>query len=1577
MSSVAERIAGLDPEKRKMLARLLAGQKSRRPENGTIPVRPDPAHYPLSFSQERLWFLEHLLPGSGLYNMAGVARVRGPLDETAVFQTFNEIVRRHEVLRTVFRSEDGRPQPVLLPELTLPADLVELRHLAAPAQREAEARRLIAEIVRRPFDLAHGPLIRFVLIRLAPDDHLGLLCTHHIVSDGVSTQVLFHEFAHIYPAFARGAAHALLPLPVQYADYALWQREQIQGAVLAEQLAYWKQQFHNGIPVLELPADRPRPAVPTHRGARHAFTVPASLTRQLKQFSRQEGVTLFMTLLAAFKTLLHRYTSEPEVVVGVPIAGRNRPEVAGLIGCFLNMLALRTDFSGNPTFRDLLHQVKKAALGAYAHQDLPFERLVDELQPKRTLSQAPLFQVAFSFEEDPAVTLQVDELAFHFEEVDTGSAKLDLALELTEVGLGAGESELQGWFEYSADLFEPETVARTAARFVTLLAGIVAWPGQEVWQLPLLPEAEKHLLLETWNDTAVDYPMDACLHELFEGQVTRTPDNPAVFCGDRHLTYSELNERANRLAHYLQALGVGPESLVGLCLERSLDMIVAVLATLKAGGAYVPIDAGHPESRLEFMLADTRGTVLLTQQKLADRLPRQPGVTLVCLDSDWPEIARQSGANTWSSAGADNLAYVLYTSGSTGQPKGVTVPHRDIVHHTLAFIDVQKLTPADRMLMFVSLLFDAAAAALYPPLLCGASVVLPETASSELSSQDTLQLCLRHGVTVVHQPDSYWHQWVDDLAATGQGFDTPLRIMMTGGEVPNISKLQRWTRMLRRPVTFFNAYGPTEAVITVTLFQVECTPEVVGSLTRMPAGRPIANKRLYLLDPYLQPVPIGVPGEIYVGGIGLARDYLNQPERTAEKFVRDPFSSRPGARLYRTGDLGRYLPDGNLEFITRADEQLKIRGYRIEPGEVEKALTQHPEILESLVTGWTDPAGRRRLVAYLVARSQPAPSPGLLRDFLKQYLPDYMLPGAFVFLQRIPLTVLGKADRQALPPPTWERVEETAFAPPATPQEEILASIWRGALNVERIGIHDNFFDLGGDSILSMQIVARANQAGLRLTPRQIFQYQTIAELAAVVDSAPQIQAEQGLVSGPAPLLPIQRWFFEQNLAEPHHWNQAIWLEARQPLDAARLQEALNLLLHHHDALRLRFRREEGEWRQFMGDRPEPVPLTRVNLSSLPPTEQESCLEREAATLQAGLDLEMGPLFRAALFDRGPGRPARLLLIGHHLVVDGVSWRILVEDLQTLYESGAAGALPAKTSSFPQWANRLESYARENQAQLEAALTHWLGQSRGRANSLPLDMTAGENCEGSAVTLTRSLSARATEELLHVVPAAYHTAVNDLLLAALTQLLAHWSSANTVAVQLEGHGRSDFYDDIDLSRTAGWYTTAYPALLSLPTQDPGELLKSIKEQLRHTPHDQTYGLLRYLCRSDVWRPAPTPEVSFNYLGQVDQGGAGIALFTLAPEMPGCLRSPLGLRPYLLDVNCFIAQERLHVSWTYSRRRHHAATMEALIDCYLNAVRKLIVHCCGVEQSHYTPSDFPDVALDQAELDAVLAEIDLP
>ncbi|MFO3723773.1 non-ribosomal peptide synthetase [Pseudomonas sp. HLMP] len=1513
---------------------------------------------PLSYSQQRMWFLWQMEPDSPAYNVGGMARLRGVLHVDAFERALQALVVRHETLRTTFPSIDGVPYQCVANDS--PLHLAWHDFSAEPAKvREQRLQQLADEQAHQPFDLERGPLLRACLVKADEREHYFVLTLHHIVTEGWAMDIFARELGELYEAFVDERESPLAPLPVQYLDYSVWQRQWLEGGEGERQLAYWKARLGDEHPVLALPSDRPRPAVQSHRGELYRFDLDPALAARVRAFNSERGLTLFMTVTATLALLLHRYSGQRDLRIGAPVANRIRPESEGLIGAFLNTQVLRCALDGQMSAAELLEQVRHTVVEGQSHQDLPFDQLVEALQPPRSSAYNPLFQVMcnvqrWAFQQSRELAgMQVDYLVN-----DASATKFDLYLEVTDL-----DGRLGCCLTYSRDLFDEPRIARLAEHWQQLLVALLDDPQQRLCELPMLSSAEQQVLIGQLQGEH-DFELNHTVHGLFAAQAASTPQARALTFAGQHLTYAELDQQANRLARALRERGVGPQVRVGLALERSLEMVVGLLAILKAGGAYVPLDPEYPLDRLRYMIEDSRIGLLLGQRALLAALGELPaGVAHWSLEDDAATLA------AYSDAPLDNLnlpqhqAYLIYTSGSTGKPKGVVVSHGEIAMHCQAVIAAFGMRSDDCELHFYSINFDAASERLLVPLLCGARVVL--RGQGQWGAEEICQLVREQQVSVLGFTPSYGSQLAQYLA--GRGEQLPVRLVITGGEALTGEHLQR-IRQAFAPQQFFNAYGPTETVVMpLACLAPEQIPADAGSV---PIGRVIGARTAYVLDEDLALLPQGGVGELYVGGAGLAQGYHDRPGLSAERFVADPFS-QDGGRLYRTGDLVRLRADGLVEYVGRADQQVKIRGFRIELGEIESRLQAHADVDEAVVLALDLPGGRQ-LVGYLVCAQAQADgeAQAALRETVKaharQHLPDYMVPAHLVLLDSLPLMGNGKLDRRALPAPDLEQARQH-YQAPANELEQQLAQIWREVLNVSRVGVQDNFFELGGDSILSIQVVSRARQLGLQFTPRDLFQHQTIQTLAAVVrsGSAPS-SIEQGPRQGRTALTPIQHWFFDSAMSQPQHWNQAVLLEARQPLQADALERALAALLEHHDSLRLRFTQANGQWQADYAQA-----ATQALLWTATVADFDDC-QALYTDVQRSLDLDRGPLLRALLVSDGQGGQ-RLLLAIHHLVVDGVSWRVLLEDLQALYRGER---LAAKTHAMGDWAARLASYAGSDS--LRDELGWWVGQLGNARHELPCDHPQGGNLHRHARTLAIELDVEQTRQLLQQAPAAYHTQVNDLLLTALARALCRWSGDDAVLVQLEGHGRDGLFEDIDLTRSVGWFTNAYPLSLS-PAAGEGDVarassIKRIKEQLRQVPHKGIgYGVLRYLA-DDASRERmaalPQARITFNYLGQFDQQFDAKALFQPLDAPTGLAHDQDAPLPNWLSVDGQVYGGALQLRWTFSAERYEERTIAELAEAYRQELLALVEHCLGEGNGSFTPSDFPLAQLTQEQIDSL-------
>ena len=1080
MSDIAKQITGLSVEKRQLLERYLKTAGLNLSRTVILPQSRETNKFPLSFAQQRLWFLDQLEPNSAVYNIPDMQQFSGPLNLAALERSMSELIRRHESLRTTFQSIDGEPVQVIAEAQPRKIEVIDLSHLPQ-GEREAEAQRMARDEGEVPFDLSRGPLFRFRLVKLEEEEHLLLLTMHHIIADGWSLGVLGRELSALYQAFSMDQSSPLEELTIQYADFAVWQRQWLQGETLEKQLAYWREKLGGELPVLDLLTDRPRPPVQTYRGSAEERILSAEVTERLKQVSTENGATLFMTLLAAFNVVLWRYTRQQDILIGSPIANRNRTEIEGIIGFFVNTLVLRSTVNPEMSFREFLAQVRETTLGAYGHQDVPFERLVEELQPERTLNRPPLFQVMLTLQ--TWEEMHLDGLEMTSMNTKREVTKFDLSLFLSETEIG-----LYSWGAYNTDLFDGSTIARLLKHFHTLLEEIAANPDARLSELSLMTTEERQQF-EQWNQTQSEYERDKCVHQLVELQASRQPNALAVVYGEKQISYGELNRRANRLAHYLRAHGVGLEIRVGVLMERSANWIVALLGILKAGGVYVPLDGSYPAGRLRFMVEDAEIRLLLTESGQ----PRIEASEVVFLDQDWEWLESESAENPENVTQAEDLAYLMYTSGSTGQPKGVGVPHRAI-NRLVRNTNYVKFDESDRVAQISNASFDAATFEIWGALLNGSRVVVLEKETA-LSPKELKKQLVEHEISAMFLTTALFNQ----TALSRPEIFASLKYMIFGGDTADPRAVHRVLGE-GRPEHLVNAYGPTENTTFTTWYDAQESD--IGA-RMIPIGQPLSNTEVWVLDQQSRMVPVGVPGELCIGGDGLARGYIRRPELTAEKFVPHPYSRNAGARLYRTGDLVRYREDGNIEFLKRMDQQVKVRGFRVELGEIESTLNQYGAVVESVVVDRKDSSGDIRLIAYFVPEDGVEPTSLELLTFLQEKLPSYMLPSAFMAIKEIPLTPNGKVDRRALPAPEQIEVSTAGFIAPRTEMEQLVAEIWCEILGITQVGADSNFFDLGGHSLLATRVMNRIRErCGVELPLRVLFEFPTVVSLAAKLDDA-------------------------------------------------------------------------------------------------------------------------------------------------------------------------------------------------------------------------------------------------------------------------------------------------------------------------------------------------------------------------------------------------------------------------------------------------------------------------------------------
>ncbi|WJO19941.1 non-ribosomal peptide synthetase [Pseudomonas soli] len=1545
---IAKRFVGLALEQRRQILDKMreTGQSFR-----LLPIavtRHDSPRIPLSYAQQRMLFLWQLEPHSSFYNVPMAVRLSGSLNQQALAQALDALVRRHESLRTRFVSEQGEFHQQVLEQ---PGVGLEVREVQAGPGEDIEQclRTAVREALDAPFDLLEGPLLRVRLLRLAPTEHVLTVCMHHIVSDGWSGELMVQEFVHLYEALSQGRDANLPPLEVQYADYAIWQRAWLEAGEGERQLQYWKQQLGDEHPVLDLPLDHERPAHPSYRGATLRSDVPAALSAQLKAQARSQGQTVFMLTLAALAVTLSRYSGQADIRIGAPNAGRNRKEVEGLIGFFINTQVLRVQVDERQSGAALLEQVKQVVSGAQSHQELPFEHLVDALAPERNLGHNPLFQVKINqnmadTEAGAQARQTLGELSVSGFSVEGSDARFDLAYDFTETPDG-----LQGYFTYSTDLFEAATIERMAASFQAVLRTLVEHPDAALLDHPDAQAEQVETAAQGW-------PQQDFL-ALWRQGLQAGGGQPALRAGDRTLTYAELEQQANRFAHYLKAQGIAPGMTVALCQERSIEWVTSLLAVLKLGAVYLPLDSRQPAERLQQLLQASAAQLLVHAQ--GDAQAAGLGVCrAVAYDAslygdcdDQPPAVRVL---------PQQAAYIIYTSGSTGQPKGVVVSHGALANYLQGVLQRLDLQPGASLAMVSTVAADLGHTVLFGALASGRLLHLlghdqgfdPDAFASYMAEHrvDVLKIVPSHlqGLLQAAQPERV----------------LPEQLLILGGEASSWALIEQ-IRRLKPGCRIINHYGPTETTVGILTHEVG---KRLPGWRSVPVGRPLDNGQARVLDAYLNPLSERVAGELYLGGQGLAQGYVGQPGLTAERFVPDPFGDN-GQRLYRAGDRAR-LDQGVLEYLGRGDDQVKIRGYRVEPGEVGQVLQGLPGVAEAVVLALpldSDPT-RLQLVAWAVPAAGVELQAEALRQALLERLPEYLVPAQVLLLERLPLTANGKLDKRALPRPGV--VAKQRFVAPVGEIEEKLAAIWCEVLKREQVGSTDNFFEMGGDSILSLQIIARAKRQGIKLSPKQLFEKQTIGQLAAVaklIEKKPAAEVVEQ-VSGNLPLLPIQARFFDSAIPQRHHWNQAVLLTPRQPLTVALLQPALKLLVEQHDALRLRFSEDQGQWQgQF-------APVDAQQLLWVHQLDDAARLPELADEAQRSLDLKNGPLLRVVLIDLPEGQQ-RLLVVIHHLVVDGVSWRVLLEDLQLACQAllaGKAPVLPAKSSSLKAWAEHLREHARS--PAMVAELAYWQAQLQGVSDVLPGANPQGGQQRKHEISVRTHLNAELTRQLLQEAPAAYRTQVNDLLLTALARVIRRWTGEAHALIRLEGHGREDLFDDLDITRTVGWFSSLYPLKLT-PADDLGASLMAVKEQLRAVPAKGIgYDVLRYLGDAqarETLGALAQGSIVFNYLGQFDGSfDSEQGLFTPAPEGAGQGQSPEAPLGSLLSIDGQVYSGELALDWSFSSAVFERGQIQRLADEYAEELRLLIGHCTTPGVAGVTPSDFPLANLDQRQLAAL-------
>ncbi|WP_242311569.1 non-ribosomal peptide synthetase [Bacillus cereus group sp. BfR-BA-01331] len=1507
--------------------------------------------YPLSHPQRRIWYTEVIHSGKGICNLRFLFKLHRKMDYLKLNRVVNRVISENDGL-CIRLKENGHQEPE---QYFIKHEEQEFEFFDFSSVEDSDLlEKWIEQKTKETFTLFNSDLYYFALIKLNDNECAVFGNVHHIIMDGLSIQIFTSQIVKYYYEMHNETEEG--EIRNSYVQFLANEQTYLNSIRFQKDQKFWLEEFKT-IPSVTGLKPYNTYQVST-KASRETFILSEHLKKKIELFSEDYKLSVYSLFVAAFSLSMYRWTSSLDIALGMAYGNRMTKMERELIGMMVSTVPLRMDMDPEEEVFSFIGRVSRKQSKSLRHQKYPFDLLLKQIN-KENNSNVRLFGTTIDYRDRDE---SGDSLW-----IPNGEEMQDFAVHIENL---TDIDSLQVHIDYRKELFSKEEINRFFKTMLAIIENTFKNPKQKVSEIEIISEEDKRKSLVEFNNPKLDFPPQVTIHELFEQQAMIYPNSIAVTYEKGKVTYRELNERANQLAHYLQKKGVGPDTLVGLCVERSLEMIVGILGILKAGGAYVPLDPTYPEQRLQYILEDAGIQLFVTQESLKELKWLPENIKSICLDRDRDEIGQESKTLPFSDVSSQNLAYVIYTSGSTGNPKGVMIEHHNVIRLFKSTDCWYQFNEKDTWTLFHSYAFDFSVWEIWGALLYGGKlVVVPYWISR--SPKDFYQLLVKEEVTVLNQTPSAFRQLIQVCEQEDENKNLQLRYVIFGGEaLEPISLLPWFQRYGEKKPQLINMYGITETTVHVTYYPI--TQDDVQHASRSNIGKRIPDLEVYILDVYQQPVPIGVDGELYIGGAGLARGYLNRPELTAERFIPHPFSSDPKARLYRTGDLARYLPDGNLDYRGRIDHQVKIRGFRIEIGEIESTLNAYASIKEAVVIVRDDQPGDKRLVAYVVGDGNV----GAWREYLKAKLPSYMVPSRFVTMEAIPLTANGKVDREVLPMPEEEQTNSEAVAP-RNSNEKILATIWKRVLGVKKVGIHDNFFEIGGDSILSIQIISQASQEGLKLTPKQMFECPTIAELAQVAIETQGVQAEQGIVTGEVPLTPIQYWFFEQEHSRPEHWNQSMLLRVKERLDVKLLEGAILNLLKHHDALRFRYEQlPNGTWRQRNEGTDEHSVLHVVKRNKANEQAWNKVIQEEMNITQTSFNLVTGPLMRVVYFEDTLSGNDRIFWVIHHLVVDGVSWRILLEDLQAVYnqmKQGQGVRLPAKSTSFKEWSERLQAYSDSGIS--KEVQDYWNERVEKETMKIPMDYPMQETTEESIDQVTRTLGVEETHALLQEVPVTHKTRINEVLLAALGQAIVDFTNQQTVSIHLEGHGREEMVEGIDLSRTVGWFTSIYPVHLNFQgTKTPIKGLKAVKDQLRQIPNRGVdYGILRYLKKELLPFYQQKPSISFNYLGQFDQVFSKESLFMQETGFTFLDHAPDSKPSHLIEVIGMVKDEKLHFFWIYSRKQFSRLKIQAIADGMLRHLLQLINK--PTTESAFTVSDFADAEdLTEESLSKVLLKL---
>ncbi len=1504
------------------------------------------AYYELSSAQRRLYVLDSFENNSTMYNMPGVVVMKGVIDKERLLDAFNQLIKRHETLRTSFTYIDNEPYQII-------HDAVDFEILYEQVN-ENEIDTAITGFVA-PFDLTKVPLLRVKVMDVTQDMHYMCFDMHHIISDGVAIDILVTELSKLYNN------EQLQPLEIQYKDFAKWQNDLLKCDEIKEAEAYWLNEFSEEVVPLNLPTDYARPAVQSFEGDRIYFEADEMLTKELKALVKETNTTLYMMLLAAYNVLLGKYTGQDDIVVGSPVAGRQQVELENIIGMFVNTLAIRNIQNVNETFLTFLGEVKEKVLKAMMYQDYQFEQLVEKVEATRDISRNPLFDTMFTMQNTENAAIQMAELKCEIKPIDFKVSKFDLSLDAVEK-----DHKIVFELEYCTALFKRETAYRICEHFINILKAITVSPSSEISKINYLSASEQEMLLNTFAGEKVNYDLDKLVHQRFEEYALKQPEKVAVSYENQKVTYDELNKSSNQIAAYLVKSGLKAENIVCVMLERSPLFIRSVMGIWKAGGAYMPIDISYPVQRKLSILKDSKANKIITLSKYRDELlEAQYEGEILYLDLLEIEIAKESYENLNILVTKNQLAYVLFTSGSTGKPKGVMIEHMGMLNHILAEKDILEL---DETLVFAqnaNQCFDISVWQFFAALALGGTTAIYSNELILEAGQFVETIC-KEKVTLLEAVPSYLMVMMDYIEKTHITLEN-LRYVIATGESVKVNVIKRWFNLCPS-IKLVNAYGPAEASDDVTQYVMSSAP----TQEHMIIGKPLNNINIYIVNLRMELCPIGVEGEICISGIGVGRGYINNPKQTQDTFIEDPFRPNEHIRLYKTGDMGKWLADGNIAFSGRRDAQVKVRGFRIELGEIESHLSNYEAINDAVAVIRQDNKDNNYICAYYTAQSTLDVEE--LKQYLLDFVPEYMVPSHFMQLDTLPMSANGKVDRKSLPEPQLNL--EAHYELPQSVLEEKLVEVWENVLGIEQVGVQDNFFSLGGDSIKAIKVASSMMELGYKVEVRQIFEYPVISALSKVI-KVNLVESFQGNVVGEVKLSPIQKGFFKRHNLNGNHYNQSFICSSIHEINIDLLKEALDKLMVHHDALRMSYYEEEGRIIQYnRGIEDTLYHLKKYDLTG--EIDFEPSMLALAEELQREINLVNGPLVNVGVF-KTLGRDYILIVI-HHLIVDGVSWRILIEDLDTVYNAlinNEAIHLPKKTTSYQEWTNKLETYA-ESKALLDES-QYWLKQCTYPISKLPRDYdedkekrTYRSNKEISIV-----LGREETQNLLMKCHETYHTEINELLLVALGLTVKEWANIDYMFVNLEGHGREEILSDVDLTRTVGWFTTEYPVLLDMSRSDDlSYTIRTIKEEIRHIPNKGIgYGILKYLSQTadTTIKQGELAEINFNYLGDINalQNGKQFMLTSInTGKMVGeCLE-----REFLLDMNGLISDERFIMRIEYSEQDFEEATIRRFLESYMEHLKMIIMHCMNKEEVEITPDDVGyEMSID--ELDDLVDELE--